>query len=101
MTAVIRRHPRVSAAILYGSRAQGTHTARSDVDLALVGAVSPLEAEALAADLDELPLPYRFDVRALDHIDHPGLRARIERVGIVIHQNAEGSVVPLSPRAGA
>lgn len=82
---VVRRHPEVATAILFGSRAKGTHTDRSDVDLALSGAVDPLGAEAIAAELDELPLPYGFDVRSLDHITHRELREHIERVGIVVY----------------
>ena len=53
---------------LFGSRAKGTHTERSDVDLAVAGDVAPLRAEAIAAELDELPLPYRFEVQPLEHI---------------------------------
>jgi predicted nucleotidyltransferase len=85
---VLRRHPRVSAAIVFGSRAKGVHTARSDVDLAIAGDVTPLEAEAIAADLEELPLPYRFEVQPVARITHPPLLAHIERVGICIYRAA-------------
>lgn len=83
---VFRRHPAVSAAILFGSRAKGTHAACSDVDLAVVGDVTPLEAEAIAGELEELPLPYRFDVQPLARISHPPLREHIDRVGICIYR---------------
>ena len=62
---------------LFGSRAKGTHSVRSDVD--------PLRAEALAAELDELPLPYRFEVQSFEHITHRPLREHIERVGIPLY----------------
>lgn len=83
---VLGRHPQVRAAILFGSRAKGTHAAQSDVDLALAGAVTPLEAESIAGELDELPLPYRFEVQPLDRIAHRPLRDHIDRVGICIYQ---------------
>ncbi|NJK98503.1 MAG: nucleotidyltransferase domain-containing protein [Bacteroidales bacterium] len=51
---VFRRHPEVSSATLFGSRAKGTHSDRSDVDLVVTGAVDPLRAEAISAELDEL-----------------------------------------------
>jgi hypothetical protein len=35
--------------------------------------------------LDDLPLPYRFDVRALNAITLMPLREHIERVGIAIY----------------
>ncbi|MEI6279040.1 MAG: nucleotidyltransferase domain-containing protein [Verrucomicrobiae bacterium] len=80
---VISRHPEVSAVRLFGSRAKGTHTARSDVDLALWG-VDALRAEAVAAELDDLPLPYHFDVVPFDLIKQASLREHIERVGMTL-----------------
>src|SRR5690606_14984700 len=86
---VLRRHPKVNSATVFGSRAKGTHSSRSDVDLSVTGAVDPLRAEGIAAELEELPLPYRFEVRAFDHISNAALKEHIERVGIVIYR--EGS----------
>ncbi len=60
---VFRLHPEVQTATLFGSRAKGTHSPRSDVYLAITGAVSALRAETIASELEELPLPYRFDVK--------------------------------------
>ncbi len=60
---VFRRHPEILAVRLFGSRAKGSHTPRSDVDLAIWGDVDAIRAEAIAAELDELPLPYHFDVK--------------------------------------
>ena len=61
---VLRQHPEIESATLFGSRAKGTHTPRSDVDL---------------------PLPYRFDVHALAAITHAPLLEHIARVGMVIY----------------
>ena len=47
---VFRLHPEVMSATLFGSRAKGTHSDRSDVDWVLVGDIEPLRAEAIAAD---------------------------------------------------
>jgi len=82
---VLRRHPEVHSATLFGSRAKGTHHSRSDVDLALSGELGLLGAEAIAAELEELPLPYRFDVQALEQISLAPLLEHIERVGVVIY----------------
>jgi predicted nucleotidyltransferase len=81
---VLRQHPEVVSATLFGSRAKGTHTPRSDVDLALAGPLGALGSEAIAAELEELPLPYRFDVHALGAITYAPLLEHIERVGMVI-----------------
>lgn len=45
----------------------------------------------LAAELDELPLPYRFEVQAVDHIHHRPLVEHIKRVGIVIYPESEAA----------
>ena len=82
---IFRRHPEVSSATLFGSRAKGTHTGRSDVDLVVTGDVAPFRAEAIAAELDELPLPYRFEVQPLEHIHYRPLLEHINRVGILIY----------------
>ena len=66
---------------LFGSRAKGCHTPASDIDLALWG-VDALQAESIAAELDELPLPYRFDVKAYESIKEDSLREHIQRKGI-------------------
>jgi predicted nucleotidyltransferase len=92
MQGIFRRHPEIASATLFGSRAKGTHSVHSDVDLVVSGNVDPLGAESIAAELDELPLPYRFEVQSLDYITHPALREHIERVGIVIYpKNLKGS----------
>ena len=48
---VLRQHQEIESATLFGSRAKGTHSDRSDVDLALAGPLGALGAEAIAADL--------------------------------------------------
>ena len=80
---VFRLHPEVTSATLFGSRAKGTHTHPSDVDLVVAGDIGPLRAEAIAAELEEMPLPYRFDVQSLAHIQHRPLLEHIKRVGIL------------------
>ncbi len=82
--ATLRQSAGVRGAILFGSRAKGTAHAASDVDLALECVTDALEAERVASALDELPLPYRFDVKALSAISNPALLAHIERVGVRI-----------------
>lgn len=83
--AVFRDHPEVKSATLFGSRAKGIHHDRSDVDLVVTGHVEPLRAESIAAELDDLPLPYRFEVLPLEHIHDQPLLEHIKRVGILIY----------------
>lgn len=85
ITSVFRKHPEVAAAKVFGSRAKGNSTPSSDVDLALWGGIDGLRAEGIAAELDELPLAYRFDVKSFDLIKLQTLREHIERVGIAVY----------------
>ena len=85
LRSVFRRHSEISAVKIFGSRAKGTHTPRSDVDLALWGELNDLQAEQIAAELDELPLPYRYDVQRFEGVQLDPLRDHIERVGIPIY----------------
>jgi predicted nucleotidyltransferase len=89
LAAVFRAHPEISEVRLFGSRAKGDHSPYSDVDIALWGRISSVQAEAIAAELDELPLPYHFDVVAFDMIKLQALREHIERVGIRLYPEAE------------
>ena len=82
---VFRKHPEVAAAKVFGSRAKGSSTPSSDVDLALWGDIDALCSEGIASELDELPLAYRFDVKSFDLIKLQTLREHIERVGIAIY----------------
>jgi predicted nucleotidyltransferase len=95
MGGVFRRYTDIQRVLLYGSRAKGTHSPQSDIDLALIGVKNALEVEAVALALDELPLPYRFDVRAFEGIRNARLRAHIERVGIPLYRRDE--VVATAP----
>lgn len=79
--AVLARHPAVTQAVVFGSRAKGTHHASSDIDLAVSGTFDERTTERIAMELDELPLPYRFDVVHLEHLRHRGLIEHIARVG--------------------
>jgi predicted nucleotidyltransferase len=81
----LARNPKITGAILFGSRAKGTAGPASDIDLALLGIDDPLQAEAEARNLEDLPLPYRFDVKALSAIRSKAVREHIDRVGIRIY----------------
>jgi uncharacterized protein len=84
----LQRYTSVRRAVLFGSRAKGTARPESDVDLALEGEISPDEAARIAFDLDDLPLPFRFDVQSLSSAEHDELRRHIDRVGLELFRKA-------------
>ncbi len=87
ITAVLEHVPQVQGAILFGSRAKGTHKSGSDIDLALRG--SSLDWRMIGKiydDLDDLLLPHRFSLIHLDANTDPAVAARITRVGVTLFQ---------------
>ncbi len=90
---VLGRHPAVSEALVFGSRALDRQHARSDIDVALCGDLPSLEAERIALELDDLPLPLHFDVQALNSIRHRELREHISRVGKSLYRRKGGCSV--------
>jgi predicted nucleotidyltransferase len=85
MRSVFVQFPDVCRVVLFGSRAKGIAGNSSDVDLAVDGISDELEIERMTMELEDLPLPYQFDVKALNCIENPALREHIERVGITIY----------------
>lgn len=80
--AVFTAFPEVNQAILYGSRAKGTYRPGSDIDLTLQGENLSLSVlNQISLRLDDLLLPYTFDVSIFSRIQNPDLVEHIHRVG--------------------
>ena len=81
--AEIAANDRVERAVLFGSRATGTNTVSSDVDIALFGDRLTLTDQArLAVALDEIPMAQSVDLLLYDSIRDPTLRKHIRKEGI-------------------
>ena len=81
--AAIAANDRVERAVLFGSRATGTNTVSSDVDIALFGDRLTLTDQArLAAVLDKFPRAQSVDLLLYDSIQDWTLREHIRRQGI-------------------
>lgn len=79
---VFRNHPKVKEVILFGSRAKGNFKNGSDIDLCLKGNQLELkDVLNLQIELDELLLPYTYDIIIFDRIQESDLVEHIERVG--------------------
>ncbi len=78
--------PSVREVILFGSRAKGTFSVGSDVDLAVKGCGED-DAVRLSATLnEETVLPYFFDVVVYETIQSRDLIEHIDRVGVKIYE---------------
>lgn len=87
---VFCRHPEVHEVKVFGSRATGRFENNSDVDLALWGDLRLDLIGRIMGELDELPLPYLFDVQAYDAITHPPLKQHVDEVGRTLYLSRTG-----------
>ncbi len=80
---ILRANERVEKVVLFGSRAMGTFTPTSDVDIALFGDNLTLTDHAnLAAVIDELSIPQRVDILLHKSIKNEKLIKHIKRHGV-------------------
>jgi predicted nucleotidyltransferase len=84
---VLARYPQVEKAILYGSRAKGNYKTGSDIDLTLLGG-EDLTLKILyriMEEIDDLLLPYTFDLSIFHDISDAAVIEHIQRVGMVFY----------------
>ena len=83
---VFSHYPKIEKALLYGSRAKGTYKKGSDIDIALVGKnLNIKELNQIWIELDDLMLPYQFDLTLYNILSNDEFIDHIDRVGIEIY----------------
>jgi type I restriction enzyme, S subunit len=81
----------IDKVILYGSRSKGNYKIGSDIDLTLYGKNLKLQIIYKIQDkLDELYLPYKFDLSIYAHLDNLELKESINNSGVVFYQKKYG-----------
>lgn len=89
---VFANNPQIEKVILYGSRAKGTFKPFSDVDITLVGSdLSTTDLADTMNAIDDLLLPYMFDVSLYHNLKSPELLDHISRRGVVVY-NRQSSI---------
>ena len=87
IVAVLAHYPEIEKAVLYGSRAKGNHRNGSDIDLTLFGdGLNHALLTRLDNELDDLLLPYKFDLSFFAELTHAELIDHIQRVGMVFYE---------------
>ena len=89
--AVFIKHPQIKKVLLYGSRAKGNYRNGSDIDLTLQGDNLTLNDTLypIMDDIDELDLPYSFDISLFEQLDDTEFLDHIKRVGVVFYQKTQ------------
>ena len=85
--AVFEKYTQIDKILLYGSRAKGNYRNGSDIDLTLIGdQLNYSQLSGIESDIDDLFLPYSFDISIFKDIDNPDLVEHINRVGVVLYE---------------
>jgi predicted nucleotidyltransferase len=83
---VFAKYEQVEEVVIYGSRAKGNYKPGSDIDLTLKGLNLDLKImNRVSLDLDDLLLPYSFDLSIFNHISNPEFLDHIKRIGQVFY----------------
>ena len=84
-------YPTIERAIIYGSRVKGNYKPGSDIDLALVGNGIDLNLlNNVSRKLDDLLLPYTFDLSIFSHIKNSELIDHINHAGKQLYKSEAG-----------
>ncbi len=87
---IFKQYEEIEAVILYGSRAKGNFKPGSDIDLTLIGkGLNMAVLNKISLELDDLLLPFSFDLSLYHHIKQPDLMDHIRRVGKVFFSKKE------------
>ena len=93
---VIAANDRVERAVLFGSRAMGTNTVTSDVDIALYGDSLTLTDQArLAGAIGDIPMAQSVELVLYDSIDNPAFREHIQTHGVEWYRRAKADRLDL------
>ena len=93
---VIAANDRVERAVLFGSRAMGTNTVTSDVDIALYGDSLTLTDQArLAGAIGDIPMAQSVELVLYDSIDNPAFREHIQTHGVEWYRRAKAERLDL------
>lgn len=82
INSVFSHYTEIDKVILYGSRATGSNTIGSDIDLTIDAVELSLQTlQRIEHDLDDLLLPSTIDLSVLAQIQSDSLLEHIDRVG--------------------
>ena len=84
---VFESNERIERVVLYGSRAKGNYKPFSDVDITMIGEeLTHTDLNRISLAIDDLLLPYQFDISIFHTLKNEALIDHIHRVGITIYE---------------
>ena len=87
---ILSNFPQIEKVLLYGSRAMGNYKPASDIDLTLIGNnIDSTLLWKLEMELDDLLLPYKFDISIYNNVNNSEFKNQIVRTGIVFYEGQQ------------
>lgn len=86
LTSFLKSLADIEKVVLFGSRARGDNTERSDYDIAIYGCISDNEKAVIRNFIDEdLKTLHKFDVVFTSAVKNKKLISNIEREGVILY----------------
>jgi predicted nucleotidyltransferase len=83
LKSVFAKYPSVKSIIIFGSRAKGTFTTGSDIDLAIMDKLDSDETlPNIKNDFEDSSLPYFIDLVCYPFLTDSDFKKHIDRVGV-------------------
>ena len=83
-------HPKITRVVLFGSRARGDHSNRSDIDLAITTQnCSHTVQNLISQEIEDMTTPYKIDILFTDRLQKEKLLFNINQEGVIIYEQGE------------
>jgi predicted nucleotidyltransferase len=84
---VFSKYPELEKALIYGSRAKGNYKTGSDIDITFIGKeLNKTILGKIEDEIDDLLLPYTFDLSIFDSITNPDFIGHVNRAAQVFYE---------------
>jgi predicted nucleotidyltransferase len=83
---IFRNYPAISEVKVYGSRAKGTYTERSDLDLVVMDELDRKTLGEIWMEINSSDFPLTVDIQVWKDIKNENLKDHIRRVGKIFYQ---------------
>ncbi|MDR0831217.1 MAG: nucleotidyltransferase domain-containing protein [Prevotellaceae bacterium] len=82
ISGIFSKYGEVRKAVLFGSRAKGSHHLGSDIDIAIIDENVPYKTlRKIKSEFEDSPLPYNVDLVNFNTLTNNDLKEHISRVG--------------------
>lgn len=83
---IFRNYPAISEVKVYGSRAKGTYTERSDLDLVVMDELDRKTLGEIWMEINSSDFPLTVDIQVWKDVKNENLKDHIRRVGKIFYQ---------------